>query len=288
MKAFNFLVLIFVQDFGLSLGEVRSDCVCGESNTKTSGRIVNGKITTPHKYPWMAAMFLATSSSFMCGGAIISDKNILTAGHCLFYIPDPYKTYWMLGMYDRSRQDGRKYHVAHYQFHPKFINYTVYDDYDMSIVRLGERIIFDFTMRPICLPQPDDAFTGLWAVVAGWGRIAEGAGAKLASVLLETKIKVYRNDECKHKVKRLVEFNPKSMICGYENKKDACQGDSGGPFFIETHPNRYEVFGVVSFGDGCAREFPGIYGKVSNRETLNWIGRYIATSQSDTCSDSIY
>lgn len=55
---------------------------CGEANIKNSGRIVNGKATTPHKYPWMAAMF--TPQAFICGGAIISDRNILTAGHCVF------------------------------------------------------------------------------------------------------------------------------------------------------------------------------------------------------------
>lgn len=56
--------------------------VCGESNVRGVGRIVNGKQVIPHKYPWMAAMF--THEAFMCGGAIISDKNILTAGHCVF------------------------------------------------------------------------------------------------------------------------------------------------------------------------------------------------------------
>lgn len=63
------------------------------------------------------------------------------------------------------------------------------------------------------------------------------------------------------------------------------QGDSGGPFFIETDPNRYEVFGVVSFGDGCARSFPGIYGRLSETNTLNWIKQFIRQWQGDVCRD---
>lgn len=55
---------------------------CGEANVKGIGRIVNGKKTVPNKFPWMAAMY--TPNSFMCGGAIISDRNIITAGHCVF------------------------------------------------------------------------------------------------------------------------------------------------------------------------------------------------------------
>ena len=55
---------------------------CGEANIKNVGRIVNGKTTSKNKYPWIAAMFL--DKTFMCGGVIISDRNILTAGHCYY------------------------------------------------------------------------------------------------------------------------------------------------------------------------------------------------------------
>lgn len=56
--------------------------VCGESNIPAKGRIVNGKTAVPHAYPWLAEMF--TAYNFMCGGSIISDKHIVTAGHCVF------------------------------------------------------------------------------------------------------------------------------------------------------------------------------------------------------------
>lgn len=59
----------------------------------------------------------------------------------------------------------------------------------------------------------------------------------------------------------------------------------GGPLFIETDPNRYEIIGTVSFGDGCAREFPGIYGKLGTPSTLNWIQNYIQKSGASVCSD---
>lgn len=61
---------------------------------------------------------------------------------------------------------------------------------------------------------------------------------------------------------------------------------SGGPLFIETDPNRYEIFGVVSFGDGCARDFPGIYGRIADEYTLKWIKKFIADSDANVCSDT--
>lgn len=55
--------------------------------------------------------------------------------------------------------------------------------------------------------------------------------------------------------------------------------------FIETEPNRYELIGTVSFGDGCARAFPGVYGKVATVTTLNWIRNYIDDSNGEVCND---
>jgi hypothetical protein len=98
MKTFSVLFILVLLE--TIYAKIRNDCglyffdvnswkilklqfkACGESNIPATGRIVNGKTTIPHAYPWLAAMF--TQDSFMCGGTIISDKNILTAGHCVF------------------------------------------------------------------------------------------------------------------------------------------------------------------------------------------------------------
>lgn len=54
---------------------------CGRSNNPLKQRIVGGQDTTPHAYPWTVAIFLR--SQLVCGGSVISDRHILTAGHCV-------------------------------------------------------------------------------------------------------------------------------------------------------------------------------------------------------------
>jgi len=45
-----------------------------------AGKIVGGEEATPHQYPWMAALFI--DDKWFCGGTLISDQWVMTAGHC--------------------------------------------------------------------------------------------------------------------------------------------------------------------------------------------------------------
>lgn len=58
------------------------------------------------------------------------------------------------------------------------------------------------------------------------GRLDESNNAKMAAKLMETRIRVKPNNECRVETKRLVDFNPESMICGFEYNRDACQVNS--------------------------------------------------------------
>lgn len=54
---------------------------CGESMAVPTNRVVGGSVTQPHEYPWIAAVF---SDRTKCGGSIITNRHILTAGHCVY------------------------------------------------------------------------------------------------------------------------------------------------------------------------------------------------------------
>lgn len=125
-------------------------------------------------------------------------------------------------MHDSKIQDGARYNIANAVLHPKFVNLTIYDDYDLALITVNKKIEFGRNVRPICLPSAIQEFSDHTAIVAGWGARREGSHS-LGMGLQEVKIKVKRNEECSRDLKKILTFNDESMICGYEYHKDACQ-----------------------------------------------------------------
>lgn len=70
-------------------------------------------------------------------------------------------------MHSQVHQDGDKYMIEHYEMHPKFRNYSIYDEYDMALVTVKGKIRFSRNVKPICLTLPNIDYTGAKPIVAG-------------------------------------------------------------------------------------------------------------------------
>ena len=89
-------------------------------------------------------------------------------------------------------------------------------------------------------------------------------------------------------VAKVSDCAPCSMSLSFEPRGclGACQGDSGGPLVMFTTSNQWELVGLTSYGEGCARPTrAGVYTRVAYY--LNWISSITNSSFTNaTLSDS--
>ncbi|KAB0805514.1 hypothetical protein PPYR_02484 [Photinus pyralis] len=251
---------------------------CGELMTR-SNRIVGGHSTVFASHPWQVALIKTgfLSKKLACGGALLNERWIVTAAHCVATVP-PSDLLLRLGEHDLSTDSEPYIHqerrvqivAAHPQFDPRTF------EYDLALLRFYEPVQFQPNIIPVCVPNTDENFVGRTAYVTGWGRLYEDG--PLPSVLQQVAVPVINNTVCEsmYRSAGYIEHIPHIFICAGWRKGgfDSCEGDSGGPMVIQREDKRFLLAGVISWGIGCAEpNQPGVYTRIS--EFRDWINQIL-------------
>lgn len=54
---------------------------CGRIQSRRLGKVVGGQEAREGEFPWMVS--ITRRGGHFCGGSILTDRHILTAGHCI-------------------------------------------------------------------------------------------------------------------------------------------------------------------------------------------------------------
>lgn len=189
--------------------------------------------------------------------------------------------------------------------HPNFQAKTFKND--IALLELKSRVTFSESIAPACLPYDDvklanqmpGAVDNQTAWVLGFGQTSYNG--RTSDQLKQADLKIFPHSKCKQAFKHLVRLTPEyvcassqfniddegDVVDAEEIKsrkiKDSCQGDSGGPLMMlpasnsnstpsttAARPQRWYIYGIVSFGYRCASPgFPGVYTRVNRY--LDWI-----------------
>ncbi|CAG9565384.1 unnamed protein product [Danaus chrysippus] len=250
-------------------------------------RIIGGLNAAPKQFPWITRLGFSTREEkeldWMCGGALLSDRHVITAAHCVVTSIEAKLVTIRMGEYDtRTNPDcqlnkcappvqdrGIKTIISHPNFNkPAFHN-------DIAVIVLDEPVEMNDYVIPICLPREEQLRQylelGEKLMVAGWGKMNMTTDER-AKILQYVTVPVLKLEMCNTFGKRFT--LAESEICaGAQENKDACGGDSGGPlmkvFDTPDGPKSFLV-GVVSFGPTiCGIRKPGVY--TSIKFFLIWI-----------------
>ena len=251
-----------------------SSSSCGLPNNGTVvRRIVGGRKALPGEFPYQVALqswSLWSGYQFFCGGSIINEYWVLTAGHCIRG-QSIRGLRIIVGTTKQQNHEGNSFSIERAIVHEDYNSWTV--ENDIALLKTTHSMTEtskDFS-NTICLPESKASFDGE-VVVTGWGTTSEGGG-RASSDLMTTSVNLLPDETCRAHYGDA--YRPPGMICAgiLEGGKDTCQGDSGGPCAVKT-PSGFIQVGITSFGEGCARKnVPGVYTRVSHY--IPWIEKVI-------------
>lgn len=233
----------------------------------TTTRIIGGRDSRRGQFPHQVLLIihLATNQTSLCGGSLLSNLWVLTAGHCV----DGARSFDVhLGALNTRNftEPGRVVRTTNTSIlHPGYWRPIVLND--IALIRLNETVEFSDTIQPVRLPSNFSWFHDINAVASGFGRV-NGSNNDIATVLQWTNLTTIDNFVCYRTFGFLV-ARP-SVLCAVgtpENRESACNGDSGGPLINDDGIQ----IGLTSFGsgEGCHLGHPSVFTRVTSY--LDWI-----------------
>ncbi|NXY50289.1 TMPSC protease, partial [Ceuthmochares aereus] len=238
--------------------------------------IVGGREAPMGAWPWAVSLQHSYGSGrfrHICGGVLVNQSFVLTAGHCTKEKMDVRSWRAVLGTRNILKHDkhAAKRKIRSITLHPEFNEESI--QHDLALFKLASAVHYSDYIQPICLPpanfsQAIDNQTECFII--GWGRMAEKG--KMSSVLKEAQVEIIPSTVCNSPDAYRGLINENMICAGLPfGGIDSCQGDSGGPLACYNRcTNRYYLIGITSFGVGCGRpKFPGIYIRLS--QYLRWI-----------------
>ncbi|XP_042888442.1 serine proteinase stubble-like [Penaeus japonicus] len=269
----------------------RQVAACGRSQAQgVLGRVKNPSFvegdTEFGEHPWQAAILRQDKGEamYVCGAALIDDRHVLTAAHCVSNLQLTELTV-RLGEWDVRAASEFFSHIelraASLLVHPQYYAGNLVND--IAIITLDHHVDFAANphISPVCLPDAYSTFVGHRCQSTGWGKDAFGNDGEFQSILKEVELPILSHHQCqtalKHTRLGATYSLPQGNLCaGGEAGRDTCKGDGGGPLVCRGDDGAFRLAGLVSWGVGCGQVgVPGVYVKVAHY--LDWIQSAISS-----------
>ncbi|CAF0980764.1 unnamed protein product [Adineta ricciae] len=273
-----FIGVIYLIHINQSLGNT----IKQETRLKRIRRIIRGHLAKPGQLPYQVS--INNNGDHFCGGALIHEKWVLSAAHCLKYFTSIQNFYAVMGAIYLDQTDTKHVQISRIAAYFPFPRYDPWgdpsngnvtrNDHDLVLLKLQTRARFSTRVRPIRLPNRTSNQISSeqmqQCIVSGFGTIKD---SRQSHILKYLTVPIVEREQCArgHRPKRIKDFH---ICAGYwHGGSDACNGDSGGPLacYINDKP---VLIGIVSWGVECARHGTyGVYTRVSRY--IRWINQTI-------------
>ncbi|XP_065085037.1 uncharacterized protein LOC135707205 [Ochlerotatus camptorhynchus] len=224
--------------------------------------IVNGQSSqTAGEWPWHASIWhrvTQTAYVYVCGGTLLSELYVLTAGHCVSKDGNALNERLITVQLGSIRQNllmsgfpvqnvAVVGNFLHKDFVPRRFNA------DIALLALRTKVAINEFVRPVCLPDVMTAalsdgkeLYGRQAVAIGFGMTEQ---SETADVLRKIRLPIVDYVTCLTSNREVfgTTLSVGVLCAGDRNGSTVCNGDSGGGLFTEEDDGRWTLRGVTSF-----------------------------------------
>jgi trypsin len=234
-------------------------------------KVVGGSNASISQYPWQVAVL--RSGQIYCGGALITTRIVLTAGHCVSGQSASSFTV-VLGRTTLSNtSEGTSIPVQALAAQSNYRLIGGVPRYDVGYLLLASassqpRIqIAGGTEGGLWSPGVVETITGWGCPVPPGGVFGCGGplGPEPSDTLQAAQVPIVDDNTCGLDYPGL--FDKTTMVCaGYQaGGVDSCNGDSGGPLQAPLGGGAYREVGITSWGVSCGQaNAPGVYTRVAD------------------------
>jgi len=256
--------------------ERRRHCEVPKERAAEAPSVIGGELVdSGDKYPFLAWLGDndGTGLSQFCGGSLISERVVLTAGHCLHDSDTKNaEMYVRFRLANFRKEKGIARKVINWKRHPKYSRVNLH--YDVTVLLLNESIPAS-VIKPIRLSDGTKGFEKSGDKrITGWGSTDEDC--KIYDTLLRdaTVPMGPYGESCatpgSKTLTRWQGFDYESQICAGMYTVGSMEypgcGDSGGPLMVEEDGGWTQV-GMVSWSYGIP--WPDVFTRVSHFK--DWI-----------------
>lgn len=213
-------------------------------------KIENGEHAILGEFPFYSALNIGDGdiSYHRCGGAIINERWIITAAHCVDTLTVKPKVLVGLEKYKPTPIYHKMADVDEVIIHPDWWTMSgqrARGQYDIALLKLSESVQGMEYAKLNGINESIPLLPGAKMVVAGFGMTENNV---TPDVLLKTDIVVMESNKCIDVPPGYPPtfYDPKINICAGNSVGGVKGGDSGGPLMIKNISGEYVVSGLVS------------------------------------------